>query len=174
MTKKKTDWEKIEIAYRSGMQSNYEIAALYGVSEGSIRKKAKAQNWQRDLSGKINKRAEVIMQRETAKQLPHEKDIVEANAMLVSEVGLNHKLLANKARESGAKLLNQFEAEAEGYDLPMRTRIFKEMVASLESAVKLERLAFGLDKTDTPDPIQQSLQIAFVQPTQREEIINHE
>lgn len=175
MAKKDIDWEKVETAYRAGFFSLREIAQSYGISEGAIRKRAKTHNWQRDLGNKINQRATVIMQREMAKKLPHERDIVEANALLVSEVGLSHKLLATQAREKGTALLQQFETEANEYDLAMRTRIFKEMLASLESAVKLERVAFGLDKNDMPpDQQQNNLIVSFVQPTQKEEIIVHD
>ena len=38
----KPDWEAIETAYRAGVMSLREIASLHGISEGAIRKRAKA------------------------------------------------------------------------------------------------------------------------------------
>lgn len=174
MAKKEIDWEAVEADYRIGRDSLRKIASKYSISEGAIRKRATEKNWERDLQGKINQRAEVIMQREMAKQRPDERDIVEANALLVSEVGLSHKILATKAREKGTDLLNQFDLQDENCDLKDKTRIYKDLVASLESVIKLERLAFGLDKTETIPAEQQNLQVSFVQPVKIEEIIVNE
>ena len=54
MSEKKTapDWERIEIEYRAGVQSIRQIAQAFGVSDGAIRKRAKTQEWTRDLNGK--------------------------------------------------------------------------------------------------------------------------
>jgi hypothetical protein len=47
------DWEKIESAYRAGMQSLEAIAREHGCSSTAIRKKAKELGWQRDLTSKV-------------------------------------------------------------------------------------------------------------------------
>lgn len=44
---KPIDWSRIETDYVSGRMSVREIARWYGLSEGAIRKKAKAAGWQR-------------------------------------------------------------------------------------------------------------------------------
>jgi uncharacterized protein YjcR len=49
----KPDWEAIETAYRAGMMSLREIAAQHGISEGAIRKRAKRDDWSRDLAAKV-------------------------------------------------------------------------------------------------------------------------
>jgi len=41
------DWEAIETAYRAGVMSLREIGALYGVTEGAIRKRANKSGWVR-------------------------------------------------------------------------------------------------------------------------------
>lgn len=48
-----TDWEAIEREYRAGQLSIREIAREHGLSDGAIRKRAKAEGWQRDLSGQV-------------------------------------------------------------------------------------------------------------------------
>jgi len=52
---KQPDWEAIERAYRAGALSIRTIAERQGVSDTAIRKKAKALNWTRDLSGQVRK-----------------------------------------------------------------------------------------------------------------------
>jgi hypothetical protein len=45
--KKLIDWNGIEKDYRAGKTSIRQIAEWYGVSEGAVRKRAKASNWSR-------------------------------------------------------------------------------------------------------------------------------
>ncbi len=54
----KPDWEAIETAYRAGVMSLREIASQHGISEGAIRKRAKRDDWSRDLNAKIQQKAE--------------------------------------------------------------------------------------------------------------------
>ena len=49
MAGKQTDWEALEAEYRAGAASIRELARKYDVSDTAIRKKAKADNWERDL-----------------------------------------------------------------------------------------------------------------------------
>lgn len=53
MAGKQTDWEAIEAEYRSGTISNAELGRKYDVSEGAIRKRAKACEWTKDLTAKV-------------------------------------------------------------------------------------------------------------------------
>lgn len=53
MAGKQTDWEAIEAEYRSGTVSNSELGRKYDVSEGAIRKRAKALGWTKDLTAKV-------------------------------------------------------------------------------------------------------------------------
>ena len=48
--RKKVDWEGVEREYRTGTRSLRDIGAEFGCTEGAIRKKAKAEGWERDLS----------------------------------------------------------------------------------------------------------------------------
>ncbi|EEA2385844.1 hypothetical protein DIR92_21720, partial [Salmonella enterica subsp. enterica serovar Typhi] len=51
----KPDWEAIETAYRAGIMSLRDIGALYGVTEGAIRKKAKKLEWVRKNITQVRK-----------------------------------------------------------------------------------------------------------------------
>lgn len=59
--KEKADWIQIEGDYRSGKKSLRDIAGEHGISEGAIRKKAKAGCWLRDPSGMKRERVKSIL-----------------------------------------------------------------------------------------------------------------
>ena len=47
---KAVDWERIELDYRAGIKTLRQIAGENGITEGAIRKRAKRDDWDRDLS----------------------------------------------------------------------------------------------------------------------------
>lgn len=53
MTKPPTDWEAIEREFRAGQLSIRQIAVLHDISEGAIRKRAKAEGWERALADQV-------------------------------------------------------------------------------------------------------------------------
>lgn len=55
--KQPVDWELIEKDYRAGLKSLRTIAEERGVTEGAVRKRAKRDQWTRDLEKKIQERA---------------------------------------------------------------------------------------------------------------------
>lgn len=57
----RADWIAIEGEYRAGKRSLRDIAAEHGISEGLIRKKAKAGGWLRDPEGAKRERVRAIM-----------------------------------------------------------------------------------------------------------------
>jgi hypothetical protein len=52
------DWERIESDFRAGQMTIREIARQHGLTDGAIRKRARRDGWARDLSNKINVRAQ--------------------------------------------------------------------------------------------------------------------
>jgi len=61
MARKAVDWESVEREYRAGIRSLRDIAGEVGVSEGAVRKRAKAEGWERDLSARITSKAKVAL-----------------------------------------------------------------------------------------------------------------
>ncbi|MDQ0505953.1 hypothetical protein [Xanthobacter agilis] len=96
--KPKADWDAIEREFRAGQLSNREIAARFGVTEGAIRKKAKAAGWERDLADKVRNevRAKLVRidgtqpgtQQERTKA---DREIVETVSLRGVEVQLSHR-----------------------------------------------------------------------------------
>lgn len=61
------DWERIELDYRAGIKPLRQIASENGISEGAIRKRAKRDDWSRDLSVKIQTKAEELVRKDAVR-----------------------------------------------------------------------------------------------------------
>ena len=92
------DWERTELDYRAGVKTLRQIADEYGISEGSIRKRAKREGWTRDLSIRIQAKAEELVRKEAVRKVVrkeqsayHEREVVEANGQAVADVILGHR-----------------------------------------------------------------------------------
>jgi hypothetical protein len=110
------DWERIESDYRAGILSLREIAAPYEITEGAIRKRAKAKGWSRDLTAKIKARTEELVRKEAVRaegtQPDHrvpEADIVEGNAQIAAAVDRRHKGTAKRGQALVDKLIAELE-----------------------------------------------------------------
>lgn len=118
-TKAPPDWERIELDYRAGVKSNREIGAEHGVTEGAIRKRAKAQEWVKDLAGKIQAKAEELVRRDAvraevrANQVASEKSVVEANAQAIADVRLAHRKDIGRARALTNTLLDELAKQTD-------------------------------------------------------------
>lgn len=110
------DWEKVEVEYRSGLLSVREIAAKHGVSHVAILKRAKREDWPRDLSAKIKAKAEALLvttetvtTEVTAVTKTAEKAVVDANAAAIVRVRLAHRTDIARARAMANRLLEELE-----------------------------------------------------------------
>jgi hypothetical protein len=113
--KKVIDWEKIELDYRSGVKSLREIASEQGVSDTAIRKRAKRDDWSRDLSAKIKAKADDLVRKEqvrmevrTANHIS-EKETIDANANLVASVRLSQRKDIQRSRKIAMSLFDELE-----------------------------------------------------------------
>lgn len=118
----KPDWEAIETAYRAGVMSLREIAAQHGISEGAIRKRAKRDDWSRDLAAKVKERAEDLVRKaEVRKQVRtetalSERVLIEATAEVVAAVRMEHRGDIRRAREITNALFDELGAECADVD----------------------------------------------------------
>lgn len=55
------DWEAIELDYRAGIKTLRQIAGEHGITHGAVNKRAKANGWERDLSAKIQQKADALL-----------------------------------------------------------------------------------------------------------------
>lgn len=113
----KPDWEAIESAYRAGVMSLREIASQHGISEGAIRKRAKRDEWSRDLNAKVKERADDLVRKaEVRKQVRSEtvlseRVLIEATAEVIATVRIEHRGDIRRARNLANALFDELEAE---------------------------------------------------------------
>lgn len=116
------DWEAIESAYRAGLMSLREIASQHGISEGAIRKRAKRDDWSRDLAAKVKERADDLVRKaEVRKQVRtetalSERVLIEATAEVVAAVRMEHRGDIRRAREITNALFDELGAECADVD----------------------------------------------------------
>ncbi|WP_227732315.1 hypothetical protein [Yersinia proxima] len=114
---KPADWEAIESAYRAGLMSLREIASQHNISEGAIRKRAKRDEWSRDLSAKIKERAEDLVRKEEVRKQVRtettltERVLIEASAEVIANVRMEHRGDIRRAREITNALFDELGAE---------------------------------------------------------------
>jgi len=120
--KKRVDWEAVQVAYRIGIESLRLIASEHGCTEGAIRKRAKAEEWPRDLSAKVKaKTEELVRKAEVRKQVrtetPTERQQVEIGAKVQSDIILAHRTDVPRARALVMSLLGEVEFGTDNLDL---------------------------------------------------------
>lgn len=179
MPRPKVDWEAVSRHYRAGVRSLRDIGAEYGVSEGAIRKRAKKEEWPRDLSDQIKAKAQEKVRIESVRngtQGASERDVIEAESEIQSRIALAHRKDIPVKRELVGKLFGEIEGMTDGQDfmeqlkealeqgdldnlarlaekvasLPGRIKGTSELVTAYKSLLQLERQAFGLDSGFAP------------------------
>lgn len=111
------DWERIEAEYRAGVLSLREIAGLHSISEGAIRKRAKRDGWSRDLSAKIQAKADELVRKDEVRSAVRsgsattERAIVEASAQTIADIRLAHRGDIRRGRTLALSLLEELEAQ---------------------------------------------------------------
>lgn len=118
------DWERIEDQYRQGLLTLREIASAHDdlVTEGGIRKRAKRGGWERDLTAKVQAKAEALVRRAEyadGTQRPDERTLVDSAAQQVADVMLGQKAKLSKLDTIAAAQL----VELESSDEDLKTRI---------------------------------------------------
>ncbi|RVJ77559.1 hypothetical protein [Sinorhizobium meliloti] len=91
--KPRADWEAIEREYRAGQVSLRAIASAHGITEGAIRKKAKAEGWQRALADKVRQavREKLVRTDGTQPQRASDSEIIEGAAIRGLNVITSHR-----------------------------------------------------------------------------------
>ena len=121
--RKQVDWEGVERDYSAGLLSLREIGAKYGVDEAYIRRKAKKNDWSRDLSAKIQSKAEKIVRNEIVRNEVRtenaitEKVIIEANAQAIVNIKLAHRGDIRKSKNIVNSLFDELEITTDNREL---------------------------------------------------------
>ncbi|MDR6886133.1 MULTISPECIES: hypothetical protein [Variovorax] len=165
-------WPTIEADYRAGVKSVRQIASEHGISEGAVRKRAKAQTWTRDLSAQIQAKADALVRMEAVRNEVRTKErvpdsvVVDANANVVYKVQMAHRAGLTKLSSLRDSLLLELETAATpdpktaaappgtenptepatGLALPIRIESLKKLAEVDEKIRRGEREAYGIDK----------------------------
>ena len=110
-------WEKIEVDYRAGIKTLRQIADENGVSHPAITKRAKRDGWSRDLTAKIQAKADDLVNKAgvnscvNAVNAVSERQIVEVNAEAIATIKLAHRKDIHRKRAIVARLMDELEAQ---------------------------------------------------------------
>lgn len=121
--RKQVDWESVERDYSAGLLSLRELADKYGVAESYIRKKANQKDWSRDLSAKIQSKAEKLVRSEVVRSEVRtekaitEKEIIEANAQAIVNIKLAHRGDIRKSKNIVNSLFDELELTTDNREL---------------------------------------------------------
>lgn len=109
------DWERIEADYRAGLLSVREIAAAHGITHGAINKRKIRDGWERNLSARIQAKAEALVSKREVSTLVStdsvatDRAIVEANAEVIAGIRLSHRKDIARSRRLAMALLEELE-----------------------------------------------------------------
>jgi hypothetical protein len=199
--KPKADWEAIEREYRAGQQSLREIGRQFGVTEGAIRKKAKAEGWARNLLEAVRETAAAELVRSEVRTADSRAIVAEAAGRVV-EIVRSHRKDIRGARDLASRLMGELDVTTTAQDeivslieaetandkspkrrnamlrmieLPNRARVIADLSRAMHTLVGLERQAFSIDPKggETPEPKNQGERLAEVN-KELEEIFAHD
>lgn len=116
--RKNVDWRAIERDYRAGILSLREMAGMHGISHVAIKKRADRERWSRDLSARIQAKADEIVNRDAANSTVNagrdaagDAANVDANAQVVAAVRLRHRKDITRLTRLCASLLGELETQ---------------------------------------------------------------
>lgn len=173
------DWEAIERAFRAGLLSLREIGRKHGVSDTAIRKRAAAQQWERDLTARVQEavrskavraavrnsdartEAEIVEEYGNigAAVLDHQRTDIKAArkivAQLLAEVGETSDQVREIEETIRADTANDESAARrsammKAVALPTRAATVRDLSQALRHLIGLERQAFNLDGDGRP------------------------
>ena len=110
-------WKTIELDYRAGIKTLRQIAEEHGITHGAINKRAKRDDWERDLSKKIKAKADALVSKSAVskpvskEQRIAERDVVDANANAIVQVRLGQRRDIQRSRAITMGLLAELEQQ---------------------------------------------------------------
>lgn len=169
MTKRTTtDWEAIERAYRAGAGSLRALAETYGTKEGTIRSRAKAQGWQRDLTEQVRAATRQKISRNVSRIDRAEPDLREdaqvvadvsdkRAGVVVAQIGRLGELgeIAGRLRQS----LRETDIDADN-----QAEFARSLNVAVDAELKLikaERQAYGIDESNSEESYEDRLARLF-------------
>lgn len=179
------DWDAIHAEYRAGQLSNVMLGKKYGVTEGAIRKRAKAEGWQKDLADAVRQQVkEKLVRDEVRAPNARDREIVEAAATTGADVVRRHRRDISKGQEIVSMLFGQLEEAASNraeledaieeetkndettrrrtqlmrlVSLASHAGVLRDLSAAMKNLIPLERQAYNLDEQEHEEPYEERL-----------------
>ena len=124
------NWSAIEAEYRAGIKPLRLIGSENGITEGAIRKRAKKEDWERDLTAKIQAQADSLVRKEAVREevrkttgIP-ERDIVAANAGMQMTIRLEHRQDIQRSRKLFQALMGELEGSGDPDGMELIEKLF--------------------------------------------------
>ncbi|MGJ8525190.1 hypothetical protein LMG33818_000898 [Halomonadaceae bacterium LMG 33818] len=153
MAKSQPDWEAIESAYRAGSLSIRAVADKYGVKESTLRSRAKANGWKRDLSTKVKQSTKEKVSRtgsrtgdKCANPTRTDEEIIDEASDEAASVIFAHRFELAQWRRLSRKLsdaLSEMVVNDSNHDKFARS--LNAGVDAEAKVIKLERQAYNID-----------------------------
>lgn len=129
------DWERIELDYRAGIKTLRQIADENGITHGAINKRAKRDGWERDLTQKIQDKADALVSKAAVSSevstdtKVRERAVIDANAQAVADVRLGHRKDARRVRQLTNRLMDELEQQTDPATLAKLQELAAAVVA---------------------------------------------
>jgi hypothetical protein len=141
--KKVINWTQIEKDYRAGIKPLRQIAEENGITHGAIRKRAERDDWTRDLSAKIQAKADAAVSKAAVsnqvskERAATEREVVEANAELQYKIRISHRVDIQRVKALLMSLLGEAESQSDDRAL---YRQLGELLASPDEDGNVDKL----------------------------------
>jgi hypothetical protein len=166
---KNIDWRAIKGEYRGGQLSIREIARQYKISDAAIRKRARAEEWERDLADRVREEARnKLIRCQVASPMCEERELCsEEEDREIVESAANRAVGIIKLHRKDAKVqlnilrrcTNILKGRLEGEEATLEasldleglrdiSQVNKNASSALKNLVYIERQAYGLDTHD--------------------------
>jgi hypothetical protein len=175
---KTIDWEAIEDAYCAGIIPLRKIAEMHGLALSALQKRAKRDNWIRDITDKVDKRVRAIVSRTMAlnptggqtggqkcktggqiavktinelvkhNRKDREEQIVTATANIIAAVQIAHRGEIAALRDKAGELRRRLDEESA--TLKEDVQVFGALTNAYGQVIRLEREVYGIDKNSAP------------------------
>ncbi|HQR20104.1 MAG TPA: hypothetical protein PKV98_04515 [Burkholderiaceae bacterium] len=174
------DWERVRKLYELGQLSIRDIARECNIQPSSVTRRAEKENWLRDQSDEVRKRAKAMVLSNGKATVATQEDIDAAAASAASVLTTHRRdaahwsalvrMLAGQLGEVASNR-DRFEAVIEevtkddkspqrynqlmrAVSLASHAGVVKDLTAALKNLVYIERQAFNLDAADTGGTIE--------------------
>lgn len=111
------DWEAVEREYRAGKRSLRDIGGEFFVTEAAIRKKAKREEWERDISAKVSAKADALVRKMEVRSevrknnIANERELIQASATMMADKVINQREDVKRSRATVQRLWALVDAE---------------------------------------------------------------